>query len=234
MRISSLAAWGLGMVVGSCLAGAALACSCASQGTAKLLGDTEVAFLGTVIAVEKKEAADLGRHWAHRVAVEKVFKGRLPSEVELVTEAKTSCGYSYPLGARTVVFADRSGGKLWAHVCGQPIHGNPEPERLAALLAELPQGEAPAPPAGAPAPSSSPGWLDPGPSAPALSPDDPHAHHDCCDMKHEAIPGHPCRRVAPAGGAPALPPDDPHAQHDCCESRHRPVPGHPCKKAAAR
>lgn len=115
----------------------ALACSCLAPGDAiEAAGEADAVFAGTVL---RQEATDrradsplmariksfFGMQVRHgpderrfALEVDEPFKGIESSTIEVVTSADSaSCGYSFQVGRKYLVFAQREEGRLWVSLC---------------------------------------------------------------------------------------------------------------------
>ena len=119
----------------------ALACSCAQAGTAESLGFADVAFIGTAVAVEAPRPGDVistADPIHYSFAVDQVFKGPLTDAEIVATTALdgASCGTSFAVNERWLVFATIAEGEVWTGLCsGNILIVGGEEEQ--ALLAEL-------------------------------------------------------------------------------------------------
>jgi len=118
-----------------------LACSCMAVTIPEAFGFADVVFTGTPTAVEAPAPGEIGStldpvHYAF--AVDKVFKGEY-AEPELVATTAmdgASCGTSFAIGERWLVFANVTDGELSTGLCsGNVLFGDADTE--AAVLAEL-------------------------------------------------------------------------------------------------
>jgi hypothetical protein len=129
-----------------------LACSCMQATITESAGFADVVFTGTTTAVEAPEPGAVVSsmdpvHYAF--AVDKVFKGDLVEAEIVATTAMdgASCGTSFGMDERWLVFANFQDGDVWTGLCsGNVLLADEETE--AAALAEL--GEPIAEPEGAP------------------------------------------------------------------------------------
>jgi len=115
----------------------AQACSCLAPGDAvEAAGEADAVFAGTVL---RQEATDrradsplmariksfFGMQVRHgpderrfALNVDEPFKGVASSTIEVVTSADSaSCGYSFQVGRKYLVFAQREEGRLWVSLC---------------------------------------------------------------------------------------------------------------------
>jgi hypothetical protein len=119
----------------------ALACSCAQASTVESLGFADVAFIGTAVAAEAPrpgEVISTADPIHYSFAVDTVFKGAL-TDAEIVAATAmdgASCGTSFGIDERWLVFANVSDGEVWTGLCSGNvlIMGGADEE---ALLAEL-------------------------------------------------------------------------------------------------
>lgn len=136
----------------------ALACSCAMATIPQSAEFADVVFTGTTTAVELPAPGGVApgiapMHYAF--AVDQVFKGEVPAGELVATTAMdgASCGTSFGMEERWLVFANVQDGELWTGLCsGNILLIDPETE--AAALAELgpPIGTPPSTPAETQAP----------------------------------------------------------------------------------
>jgi hypothetical protein len=119
----------------------ALACSCAQASIQESVGFADVVFTGTATAVEAPPPGDVVStadpiHYAFDV--DKVFKGeRIDAEIVASTAMDgASCGTSFGIDERWLVFANITEGEIWTGLCsGNVLLIDDETE--AAALAEL-------------------------------------------------------------------------------------------------
>lgn len=119
----------------------ALACSCMALSTPEALAFADVAFVGTPTAVDGPEPGPIQSsldpvHYAF--AVDQVFKGDAVGAEVVATTAMdgASCGTSFGIDERWLVFANVSEGELHTGLCsGNVLLSDPKTE--AATLAEL-------------------------------------------------------------------------------------------------
>jgi hypothetical protein len=119
----------------------ALACSCAQASIQESVGFADVVFTGTATAVEAPPPGDVVStadpvHYAF--AVDKVFKGPLVDAEIVATTAMdgASCGTSFGIDERWLVFANVADGEIHTGLCsGNVLLADEEAE--AAALAEL-------------------------------------------------------------------------------------------------
>jgi hypothetical protein len=120
---------------------AVLACSCAMASIQESAGFADVVFTGTTTAVEVPPPGDVIStadpvHYAF--AVDQIFKGDVV-EAEIVASTAmdgASCGTSFGIDERWLVFANVTDGEIWTGLCS----GNvplPDEAAEAAALAEL-------------------------------------------------------------------------------------------------
>lgn len=99
------------------------ACSCAAASTAEQVERADVVMLGTVTDRQGpplRPVMSSGDPATYTIEVEQVFKGEVPPTASVLSaDSGASCGLEgVEEGSRYVVFADRSGGELWAGLCG--------------------------------------------------------------------------------------------------------------------
>lgn len=119
----------------------ALGCSCMALSTPEALALADVAFTGTPTAVDGPDRGPIQSsldpvHYAFEV--DQVFKGDAVGAEIIATTAMdgASCGTSFGIGERWLVFAHIGDGELQTGLCsGNVLLGDPETE--AAMLAEL-------------------------------------------------------------------------------------------------
>lgn len=119
----------------------ALACSCAQASIQESVGFADVVFTGTATAVEAPPPGDVVStadpiHYAFDV--DQVFKGeRIDAEIVASTAMDgASCGTSFGIDERWLVFANITEGEIWTGLCsGNVLLVDEETE--AAALAEL-------------------------------------------------------------------------------------------------
>ncbi len=102
--------------------GSAVACSCVGQSDAKLRAQADAVFAGTVTArVDRNPGPGISSAdpIEYTFAVERTAKGTDgDSQVVMSARSDATCGCSFPVGERFVVFASRRDGVLWANLCG--------------------------------------------------------------------------------------------------------------------
>jgi hypothetical protein len=120
---------------------AVYACSCMEPNITDSLGFADVVFTGTATAVEAPPPGDVVStadpvHYAF--AVDKVFKGPMTDAEVIASTAMdgASCGTSFGLEERWLVFANVQEGEIWTGLCSGNILLVDE-ETEAAALAEL-------------------------------------------------------------------------------------------------
>lgn len=119
----------------------ALGCSCMALSTPEALALADVAFIGAPTAVDGPEPGPIQAsldpvHYAF--AVDQVFKGDAVGAEVVATTAfdGASCGTSFGIGERWLVFAYVSDGELQTGLCSGNVPLT-DPETEAATLAEL-------------------------------------------------------------------------------------------------
>jgi hypothetical protein len=118
-----------------------MACSCAQATITDSLGFADVVFTGTAISAEAPPAGEVIStadpvHYAF--AVDKIYKGGV-IDAEIVASTAmdgASCGTSFGIDERWLVFANVTDGEIWTGLCsGNVLLADEETE--AAALAEL-------------------------------------------------------------------------------------------------
>ena len=153
------------VVAGALVAPAAPAhaCSCAVLGVAQRVEGADVIVRGTIASTEDPGGGASNRLVAYDIAVTEVYKGSGSATTQVRSEAAGgSCGIEVQPGREYVVFANRVGNGLQAHLCGGTAAASPE------LVADVERLTGPGtPPQGATTsaapPTSAAGPVSPGP-----------------------------------------------------------------------
>lgn len=106
------------------------ACSCVQGTPQEYVDSADVVVLGTVTDRQGpplRPVMSSGDPATYTVQVEQVFKGDVPPTAYVLSaDSGASCGLEgVEEGGRYVVFADRSGGELWASLCGGTAPADP-------------------------------------------------------------------------------------------------------------
>lgn len=97
----------------------ACACSCAPLDTRQALAGATAVFEGDVLGWKRAPTGSHGDPISYTVAVTRVYKGAIPSRVEVISEAcEAACGVE--LTGRVMVFARGRAGELTTNLCAVP------------------------------------------------------------------------------------------------------------------
>ncbi|MER5427134.1 hypothetical protein [Streptosporangium roseum] len=105
--------------------GTACACSCAPFEPKDQVEQSAVVFTGTVTAVHQVEGAPLGPRppIVYTFHADQVYKGRADAAFQVATNSDgASCGYSFDIGTRYLVFASTGKTGMFETDPGVPLH----------------------------------------------------------------------------------------------------------------
>ena len=132
------------LAVLACVAPHACACSCAPTDFYAAFAGSHAVFLGEVLEISSP-APERPHQVSVTVRVENAWKGATVSSTTHVLTASNdaACGFPFRVGARYLVYADRSDepptpGELWASLCSRTHETWPEDPDLDLLKSPLP------------------------------------------------------------------------------------------------